>query len=264
MRRCLTVLTALTTCVLLANVTAALAYAGSAATVLASDVIDDRTVYCVDEDKCSFEQQVLLGERSTTTSLVLESATVSKTGSSMIDARSGFRLVVAIPAKTRSVSVTLNWADVTGSASAIGGSWLTGLNQTQVILVAWSDGCTGCTVIDDDGSGPDGSGNAILLASSAKPTGSIGDPSLTRTVQARAGSGYLPSQLVFRTFLFSRSDLPQPGRVAATYQGRLAGVLQHGGDRAAAAVEVFPAHGVSPALAVVDVTYRPSRAENGS
>lgn len=216
--------TALIAGLLLTGMNSAPASAGSTATILESSTIDDRTVYCVDGDRCAFEQEVSLAELSTRTTLVLESASVSKPGTSMIDARAGFRLVVAIPAKTRSVSVTFQWADVTGSASAIGGSWITGLNQTQVILLGWSDGCTGCTVIDDDGSGPDGSGNAILIASSAKPTGSITDASPTRTVQVRAGSGYLPSQLAFRTFLFSKSDLPHPGRVAASYSGRLAAV----------------------------------------
>lgn len=186
--------------------------------------VDQRMVRCAVGDKCSFDAAITLQNprHAVKATVQLESVTVPKNTLSSIDADSGFGVVVSVPEKSRSLSVSFNWNQLTGSATAVGGTWLTGFNQFYLILNATSTGCLGCTVIPDDGSGPDGSGNAILLASSAKPSGSIGTAELTRTVTVKANKGYLPATLVFRSYFVTWAYLSEPGKVAASFEGQLA------------------------------------------
>lgn len=187
-------------------------------------IVDQRTVRCAMGDNCSFDAAITLENprHAVRAAAQLESVTVPKNVPSSIEADSGFRVVISVPAKARSLSVAFNWHRVTGSASAVGGTLLTGFNQVYVILNATSAGCSDCTVIPDDGSGPDGSGsNAILLASSTKPSGSIGTAELTRTVTIKANRGYLPASLAFRSYFVTRADLDEPGKVAASFEGHL-------------------------------------------
>lgn len=186
-------------------------------------IVDQRTVHCAVGDTCSFDAAITLENPRHTVkaAALLESITVPKDRSSSIHAESGFAVVVSVPARSTSMSVTFNWHPVTGSASAVGGTWLTGLNQVYVILNATSAGCPDCTVIPDDGSGPDGSGNAILLASSPKPTGDIATDTLTRTVSVTATKGHLPASLAFRSYFITTADLAETGRLAASFEAQL-------------------------------------------
>lgn len=207
---------------------AALHGAPSAAAQAATDpevaVVDQRSVRCAVGDTCSFDAAITLENprQAVKAAAQLESVTVPKNVPSSIAADSGFGVVISVPAKARSVSVSFNWHQVTGSASAVGGTLLTGFNQVYVILNATSTGCSDCTVFPDDGSGPNGSGsNAILVASSTKPSGNIGTAELTRTVTVTATRGHLPASLAFRSYFITRADLDEPGKVAASFEGHL-------------------------------------------